>query len=117
ASSAETYSNPSGPKCAQCGRNLFAEIDDGDGPPLTQVHDVNGASVGAGFSDPHVSVDGNVAEPTVRGDSDLVSVNVNSHCSQQLFGHRIHEQNAVLHLVSDEKKTIWARVSRYAARK
>jgi hypothetical protein len=97
--------------------NLFAEIDDANRPPPAQVHDVNGASVGAGFSDPRVSVDGNVAEATVRGDSNLVSVNVNSHCSQHLFGHRIHEQNAVFHLVSDEKKTIGALVSRHAALK
>jgi hypothetical protein len=97
--------------------NLFAEIDDGNGPPLAQVHDVNGASVRTGLSHPCVSVDGNVAEATVRGDSHLVSINVNSHCGQNLFGHGIYEQNAVLHLVSNEKKIVWARVSRDAARK
>jgi hypothetical protein len=97
--------------------NLFAEIDDGNSPTLAQVHDVNRASVRAGFSHPRVSIDRNVAEATVRGDSDLVPVNVNSHCGQNLFGRSVHKQDAVLNLVSDEKKIVWTRVTRNAAHK
>jgi hypothetical protein len=33
------------PKVRGVRTNLFAEVDDGDGPSLAQVHDVNGASV------------------------------------------------------------------------
>ena len=43
----------------------------------------------------------------VRGDSDLVSVNVYSHFGHNLFGHGIDKQNGLLHLVSNEKKIVW----------
>jgi hypothetical protein len=97
--------------------NFFAEIDDGNGSRPAQVDDLNRTSVRAGLSHPCVSVDGNVAEATVWGDSDFVSVNVNSHGGQNLFGHRIHKQNAVLHLVRNQQKFVWARVPRDAGRK
>ena len=117
ASSAENIQQSVRPKERAVRANLFAEIDDGNSPPLAQVHDVNGASVRTGFSHPCVSVDRNVAEAAVRGDSDLVPVNVNSHCGQNLFGRSVHKQDAVLNLVSDEKKTVWTRVTRNAAYK
>ena len=91
--------------------NFFSEVDDGDGPPLPQVDNVNGASVRAGLSDPCVSVDGDIAEAAVRRNSDLVSVDINSHRGQNLSGHRIYEQDAVLHLVRNEKKSVWVLVS------
>ena len=105
------------PKVRAVRTNVFAEVDDGDGPPLAQVHDVDGASVGGRLSHPRVSVDRNIAEATVRGDSDLVSVNVNPHCGLDLFGYRIHKQDGVLHLVRNQKKIVWSWVSRNAARK
>src|ERR1039457_2259129 len=73
ASSAGTYSSPSGPKCAQCGRtslprSMTATV------LARQVDDLNRTTVRARLSHPCVSVDGNVAEATVRGDSNLVLV-------------------------------------------
>jgi hypothetical protein len=97
--------------------NFFAEIDDGNGPRPAQVDDLNRTSLRAGLCHPCVSVDGNVAEATVRGDSDFVSVNVNSHCGQNLFGNRISKQNAVLHLVRNQQEIVWALVTRDAGRK
>src|ERR1017187_2850870 len=111
ASSAETYSSPSGPKCAQCGRtslprSMTATV------LARQVDDLNRTTVRARLFHPCVSVDGNVAEATVRGDSNLVSVNVNSHCAQNLLGQGIYQHNAVLHLVRNQQKIVWALVTR-----
>jgi hypothetical protein len=36
---------------------------------------------------------------------------------ESLFGDGIHKQNAVIHLVSNEKNIDWARVTRDVARK
>jgi len=70
---------------------------------------------GAGHSHPCAPVNGNVPEMAVRGHSDFEPVNVNAHPRRNPFGNRIHEQNAALHLVSNEKKIVRARVTKDAA--
>jgi len=105
------------PKVRAVRSNLFAEIDDGDRPPPEEVNNMNGASVRAGPPYPCASVDRNVPEVPVRGHRDLVSVNVNSHSGQNLFGHGVHKQRGVVHLVGNEKKIVCVEITRDGVRK
>src|ERR1022692_892569 len=65
------------------------------------------ASVLSSYARSAILTDERLLHFQLRQDN-LVSVNVNSHCAQNLLGQGIYQHNAVLHLVRNQQKIVWA---------